>query len=127
MAAPVVTFSSVSTPDAVTGSAPFKVSRDTAKDDLTYTWAITFTGTLRFWQERIGGSLRTNGTRIRSLGVVCGLGIRCGHPDAKLLGATSSPQGRNRTFDIDAYLASDGDYRFGVDALNAAGEWSSTS
>lgn len=127
MAAPVVNFTAASTPDAVSGSAPYKVSRDTAKDDLTYTWEITFTGTLRYWQERVEGSLRTQGTRLRNLGVVCGLGNRCGEASSMPLGATSSPQSRNRSLDIDGYLASDGDYRFGVDALNDAGQWSSTS
>jgi hypothetical protein len=133
MPSPVVNFTAASTPDAVSGSAPYKVSRDTAKDDLTYTWQITFTGTLRYWQERVGGALRTQGTKLRHLGVVCGLGNRCGETGSMPLATTSSPQSSSRTVDIDGYLATDGDYRFGVDALvtvggpESAAEWTATT
>jgi hypothetical protein len=127
VAAPVVNFTAASTPDADPTNPPFKVSREPGKTELTYEWEITFTGKIGFWQERLGGSSRIGGTRLRSLGVVTGLGLRCGHPEARILGATSSPQSRNRSLDIEGDLPSEGDYRFGVDALNHTDEWSATT
>jgi hypothetical protein len=127
MAVPVVNFTSAETDDAAPTAAPYRISRLAAKDDLDFTWEITFDATVRYWQERLGGSLRTNGTKVRRhLGAVCGLGNRCGAAGTMPLAidVADSPYAEGDTYnDMDADMASAGTYRFGVDALNDSG-WS---
>lgn len=125
MAAPVANFTAVTTGDAAPTTAPHRISRQATKNELDFTWQVTFDGKLRYWQERLGGSLRTNGTQRRHLGVVCGLGNRCGAQGSRALGATTTIEESDTV--TDSELATEGDYRFGVDALDASGLWSSTS
>lgn len=125
MAAPVVDFTAFSTTDAAPTVAPHKVSRIEGKDDITYTWEA-INGTILYWQESIGGSTRaTRSRRLAHLGVVCGLGNRCGMAGSRPL-AAATPVTESNTRDSDDFLPgeADGSHEFYVDALNADG-WSS--
>lgn len=117
-------------PVATVTAAPLRVSRNPSKNDVVMDFDLAWTdGPLRYWQTRFGGTLRTNGTRLDHLGIVCGLGNRCGMPGAMPLGIAGSTidYPDNALADIDDLMPSDGDYRLGVDTLDNNSAWSATT
>lgn len=123
MAVPTVSFTDIATQDAAPNDAPYRVSRHPSKNDLDFSWEITFDGVLRYWQERLGGDTRLDGVRRRHLGVVCGLENLCGATGSIPLGAMATQTETDTYADIDDAMPTEGTYNFYADALNGDG-WS---
>lgn len=125
MAAPTVDVAA-ETQDYVPTSPPYRLSRVDGKDELIVSTTITFDGTLTFFQYRLGGTSRINGTWLGGLGIVAGVGVPCGTAKSLVLDSAESPYSPDDFSDADfeARLDAEDDYRVGVDALNNGG-WSS--
>jgi hypothetical protein len=122
VAAPVVTMTA-QTNDAAPSSSPFKVSHVDTKDEVVASASIVPNGVVSYRQFRLDGNRKT-GTRLLSLGAVCGI-TYCGAPGAMPLADSDDPRVyvyNDADFD-DLLTSGEGDYTLAADALNADG-WS---
>lgn len=112
---PTLTLNSVTTADAVPGTAPHRVSAQTGKDKATV--KFTPTAAIRGYTIRLGGTSYNTGTEIRKVGrIQPGSGLR---PGAGVRpSAYSSPGGTQLTEVIDDSELGAGD---GAKSLNLYG------
>jgi hypothetical protein len=119
-----VSIDSVTTEDAAPTTAPHRISNVTGKKTVTvkFTPTTTDASAVRYWSVRFTGGTRATGTRLKSLGAVCGIS-RCGAPGVKPLALPSGTQVTVDEMYPQIPSSADGTYHVYVWAMNGTQGW----
>jgi hypothetical protein len=123
--ATTISIDSVTTEDAAPTTAPHKISNQSGKNTVTvkFTPTTSDASLLRYWRVNFaGGGTRLTGTRLKSLGAVCGVS-RCGAPGVKPLALPSGTQVTVAETYPQLPSSADGTYHVYVWAMNGTQGW----